>query len=97
MVVQGKVNTSIDWSDNCLVPVRLLTEKRGKITDFALICLPKSVDKISNQTDIIEPLRRDVNKKERCALRAAHKTLLKQLRRKAVRRKRKILVCIYEA
>jgi hypothetical protein len=93
MIVTKKIESDFDWNARCLVPVRLLTEGKGKITNLALICLPKSDDYIGNSSkSLVEPLKKDKNEKYRKILRTGHKVLLKRLRRAAVRRRRKILV-----
>lgn len=84
----------IDWSLNCLVPVKLSTLKKGRISDRCLICLPNQSDLSANQSSqLVEVRKRDSNQINRKQLRQEHKKILKKLRRQHLRRKKSIQVC----
>ncbi|ENN73492.1 hypothetical protein D910_12245 [Dendroctonus ponderosae] len=68
--------------DNCLIPVKLLTEKKGVCSRFGLIC---TIEEGTSRDEIVEPMHKDLLAQKRKALRQEHKSLLQKLRR---RRKR---------
>lgn len=65
---------------NCIVPVKVETWK-GKPCYCAIICLPKEQDLLKGN-EPIEPYKDDEYQELRKEVRAAHKTLLKKLKRK---------------
>lgn len=93
MISTGKFNKDFSWNLKCLIPIKVLTQTKGKIADFALICLPSDGDKPTmSSSHLVEPLKKDNNETTRKAIRIKHKKILKSLRRKSVRRRRKIRV-----
>lgn len=96
MLKNGVINCNFSWDANCLIPVRISMKNKGKITNNALICILANND-IANVSDLdlMEPLKKDENRITRKELRTKHKRQLMILRKKSIRRKRKILVCIF--
>lgn len=62
-----------------LLPVTVRV-KRGSPHEFSMICLPKASDRVSSQ--ILEPVHKDPDAKERKILRQQHSSLLKNLAKK---------------
>ncbi|XP_077289093.1 POP1 ribonuclease P/MRP subunit [Arctopsyche grandis] len=92
MITAGKFNKDFSWNLKCLIPIKVLTQAKGKITDFALICLPSDGDKPTmSSSHLVEPLKKDKNEAIRRDIRNKHRKILKSLRRKSVRRRKKIL------
>lgn len=96
MIKTKKTVPDFDWDVNCLVPVKLLTKGKGKLSNFALICLLDKGENLSKKSsELVEQLKADRNQKKRCTLHLEHQTYLKKLRRNRVRSKRKLLVSIF--
>jgi len=92
MIKTKKVVLDFDWEVNCLIPVKLLTKGKGKLSNFALICLLNKGENVSKKSsELVEPLKTDKNQKKRHILHLEHQILLKKLRRKRIRSKRKLL------
>lgn len=83
---------------NCLIPVHLKMSTRGSPGDFSIICAPKPGDlnrnsrklrQFDNEPVYTEPLKMDLDERERKQLRTNHLKLLKRLRRRRVRAKKR--------
>lgn len=74
----------IDYSMNCIIPVKLKVVSKGLPKRFAIICLATTHDL---KCKLTEPTREDPNQQIRKDMRANHKCLLKKLqkRRKAAK------------
>lgn len=69
----------IDYSMNCIVPVRLSVVKKGAPKRFAIICLATVKDL---KCEPVESAREDQNQLIRKQIRTDHRCLLKKLKRK---------------
>jgi ribonuclease P/MRP protein subunit POP1 len=92
-------NITMKLNENVLIPITLLMNQSGLLTDFSIVCLPKKRD-VKNSLVLkyagsSEPIHQeesidDENEEMRKSMKFNHKKLLKRLRNRRVRLKRKL-------